>query len=170
MKLQELETIEFPDIDQLTGTKTDISFAYIPSTFCEAVANMLDNISAYMIARYSLTDRFDSTDTVLLGDDNKLLAPFFKNIEKLEKIENEKWYHTHYGRFCEDDVILVGESEENYWMVWLDKDVSDCCLTKISKKGCVSLEQFNKDVVEYFENCLKYKIRPIRRPSGWICW
>lgn len=162
--------IEYPSIDFLTYMPSDTSYVYINSTVSVGFANMLDNKTCYQIARYSLDEQYDVSDTAKIDNNDERLKPYFQNIEDLEKISNKDWIHTKYGEFCVDDVIVVGECDYNYYYVWLDKDVSDCCITKISKKHFNSLEEFNQSVVDYFQETLGYKISKIRKPDGWISW
>lgn len=95
-----------------------------------------------------------------------------KGYNQKPKVKNTgmKWYNTYYGKYCDDDVIITGECDRNYYCVWLDKDVSDCCIMKVSKEHYETLEEFNEAVVKYFEKELTYKIRPIRKPRGWFRW
>ena len=161
---------DYPSVDQLTQMKVDSDYCYINSTYCVGLANMLENISAFMIARYSLVDNIDSEYTVLLDDNDEFLKNYNENIDYLNKISDSDWYHTKLGRFCIDDVIITGESENNYYIVWFDHDVSDCEIIKINKKHYQSLKEFNDAVVEYFEKEKQFKIKPIRRPEGWFNW
>lgn len=165
-----IAVIEFPTADMLTDMKSDTMYEYINHTYCIGFGNLLEHQSAYMIARYSLEDRFDVNQTASMPDDDERLKPYFENIESLTKISDDDWYHTYYGEYCDDDVIITGECDRNYYCVWLDKDVSDCCIMKVSKEHYETLEEFNEAVVEYFEKELTYKIRPIRKPRGWFKW
>lgn len=161
---------DYPSVDQLTEMKTDSDYCYINSTYCVGLANILENISAFMIARYSLVDNIDSEDTISLNDNDELLQKYNENINYLNTISDKEWYHTKLGEFCEDDVIITGESDNNYYMVWFDQDVSDCEIIKISKEHYQSLKEFNNAIVEHFEKEKQFKIKSIRRPEGWFNW
>ena len=67
---------DYPNVDQLTNMKADSDYCYINSTYCVGLANMLENISAFMIARYSLVDDMYFEDTVSLGDNDELLQKY----------------------------------------------------------------------------------------------
>lgn len=161
---------DYPNVDQLTEFKTDSDICYVNSTYCIGLANILENISAFMIARYSLVDDMDLEDTVSLDDNDELLQKYIENINYLNKISDSDWYHTKLGHFCIDDVIITGESENNYYIVWFDHDVSDCEIIKINKEHYQSLKEFNDAVIEHFEKEKHYKIKPIRQPAGWFKW
>lgn len=160
---------DYPDVDMLTEMPTDTGYNYINSTFCTGLLNWLNCKHAYMIARYSVDD-VNLELTSKLDDNDERLKAFFENIEQLYKISDKDWQHTNLGDFCEDDVIITGMAHNNYYIVWLDHDVSDCCIDKISKTHYKSLVEFNNAVMEYFENKLGYKIKTIRQPDGWIKW
>ena len=164
-----LDCIEFPSLDVLTNMPSDCVYNYINSTFCIACANMLKNIDAYMIARYSIEENMDYFGSYYLSDDDDILIPYFNNIKSLEDISDKEWYHTDLGRYCIDDVIICGESDDNYYCIWLDNDVSDCSIIKINKEHYDCLHNFKIDIIEYFESN-EFKIREIRKPSGWLKW
>ncbi len=160
---------DYPSVDQLTEMKTDSDYCYINSTYCVGLANWLKNVSAFMIARYSLIDVY-LDDTASLDDNDELLQKYNENINYLNTISDKEWYHTKLGVFCKDDVIITGESDNNYYMVWFDRDVSDCEIIKISKEHYQSLKEFNNAIVEHFKKEKQFKIKPIRRPEGWFNW
>lgn len=163
------EIYDRPNVDELTSMKEDTECVYVNATYCVGLGNLLDHQSTFMIARYSLDPWAESNNTIILDDSDKHLKTYYDNIEYLNTISDKEWYHTKYGDFCEDDVIITGECDKNYYIVWLDQDVSDCCITKISKEHYQSLEEFNEAVVKYF-NHMGYKINPIREPRGWFKW
>ena len=76
---------DYPSVDQLTQMKVDSDYCYINSTYCVGLANMLENISAFMIARYSLVDGVDSEYTVLLDDNDEFLK-FYLKLYKLRRL------------------------------------------------------------------------------------
>ena len=161
---------EYPNVDQLTNMPTDCMYSYVNSTFCAGVANKLELHSrkAYMIARYSIEDT--SINTEELSDDDLRLIPFFQNIKDMNLMPYKDWIHTKYGEFAIDDVIITGASDDNYYAVWFDQDVSDSSLIKLSKSHFGSIDEFNQYIVEFFETELHYKIKPIRDPDGWMRW
>ena len=170
-KLNDIITVvEFPTADMLTDMKSDTMYEYINCAYCEGFGNLLENQSAYMIARYSLEDSIDCNETASIPDNDERLKLYFENIDHLSKISDSEWRHTNYHKYCGDDVIITGECDRNYYFVWLDNDVSDCCIMKVSKEHYETLEEFNEAVVEYFEQVQTYKIRPIRKPKGWFSW
>jgi len=166
-----VDSYDYPKADMLTEMHTDTVYNYVNSTFCVGLLNWFENQQAYMIVRYSINDcdYRDYQNTIELDDNNELLKPFFNNIEYLDRISDKDWYHTNYGAYCIDDVIITGESDNNYYAVWLDQDVSDCCIFKINKEHYQSLDEFNEAVQKHFEH-LGYKIKSIRSPQGWITW
>ena len=164
-----IDYIEFPSLDDLTNMSSDNIFSYINSTFCIACANMLKNKNAYMIARYSVEENMDYSGSYYLANDDEVLKSYYDNIKELNNISDKEWYHTDLGRYCIDDVIICGESGDNYYCIWLDKDVSDCSIIKVSKEHYDCLHNFNLAIIEHFES-LEFKITEIRKPTGWFKW
>ena len=164
-----IDGMEFPSLDDLTNMSSDNIFSYINSTFCIACANMLRNKTVYMIARYSIEKNMDYSGSYYLSDDDELLRIYYKNIQFLKTIDEYNWHHTDLGRYCIDDVIICGESDNNYYCIWLDKDVSDCSIIKVSKEHYDCLHNFNLAIIDYFES-LEFKITEIRKPTGWLKW
>ena len=160
------EHVEYPTIDQLTNMPSDSMYDYINATFCTGLANMLDNIKTYMIARYTMND----LNSAELSDDDPRLKPYFDNIAIIDSISQGTWSHTWYGEYAEDDIVITGECDDNYYAIWFDLDVSDCSIMKLSKQHFTDIEQFNDYVKEYFETELHYKIKPVRNPDGWFKW
>ena len=169
MKLNDLECIEFPSIEELTNMKENTDYCYVSSYFCVGFMNYLKNLSAFMIARYSIEDCFDNSDTVYLPDNSDELKKYYENIKELETIDETEWCHTRYGEFCIDDVIITGESDNFFYCVWLDRDVSDCCITKVKKEDFETMENFKNAVVDDFKE-RGYKINEIRKPDGMVRW
>lgn len=161
-------SIEYPKVDQLTNMPTDTICVYVNATFCTGLLNLLYNTTAFMIARYSCGDEMANTTNMQIDDDR--LSTYYANIMSLWDISDHDWYHTKLGEFCEDDVLITGESDENYYCFWLDQDVSDCSIIKISKEHYENMREFNKAIIEYFEKDLGHKTKPIREPEGWINW
>lgn len=160
---------EFPSLDDLTNMPSDNIFNYINSTFCTACANMLKNKTAYMIARYSVEENMDYSGSYFLANDDEVLKSYYDNIKELNNISDKEWYHTDLGRYCIDDVIICGETYNNYYAIWLDRDVSDCSIIKVSKEHYDCLHNFNIAIIDYFES-LEFKINEIRYPTGWLKW
>lgn len=165
-----VDEIDYPTIDDLTNMQDDTAYNYVNYGLCTSLANIGQNVSAYMIARYCLEDNFDTPDTAIFEDDNSFLKPYFDNIKYMDSISDNDWYHTKYGEFADDDVILTLEGEKNYYMIWLDNDVSDCIIFKINKTHYETINEFNDAVVDYVQNDVCYKIKPIRKPCGWLSW
>lgn len=161
------DTVAFPSIEDLTHMEEDTEYVYVPYDFCVCLSNSLLNRSAWMIARYSIEKDMDCFSASLSDNDERLKC-FFENVEDIEKIPGSEWIHTKLNCFCKDDVIISGESENYYYYVWLDNDVSDCCICKISKAHYETIEDFNEAVESLFAS--NYKIRPIRKPNGMIKW
>lgn len=161
-------TIGFPSIDDLTNMPSDSMFEYINSTYCNGIVNLIKNKSAFMIARYTIEENVDCY-SFELNDDDDCLSHYFKNIDEIKNISDADWFHTNYRKFCEDDVIITGESESYYYFIWFDNDVSDCSVAKLKKEHFNSISEFEMETVKYF-NHIGYKINPIRKPNGWIKW
>lgn len=164
-----IDYIEYLSLDELTNMPSDIMYSYINSTFCIACANKLINKNSYMIARYSVEDDMDYQGSYYLSDDDELLRIYYKNIQFLKTIDEDDWHHTDLGRYCIDDVIICGESDNNYYCIWLDKDVSDCSIIKVSKEHYDCFNNFNLAIIEHFQS-LEFKITEIRKPTGWFKW
>ena len=166
-----LHIVEFPTCETLTNMKPDFGYIYINHVFAEGFLNTLEKMTSYMIARYSLEENLDSY-TSHLSDSDPRLKPYFDNIKALEEVPDNDWIHTNYGKYCNDDVIVTGYDERDfrhYYMIWLDRDVSDCCIYKVRKEHYPTFSDFNKAVAEYIRG-LGYKINPIRKPDGWVRW
>lgn len=170
-----IEIIEYPTIGQLTNIKKDTGLCYVSYRFAETIANYLtfNKCKAYQIARYSLKDGFDCT-SIELSDNDESLKEYFQNIKYLETIPDDIWEYKNYGEYCIDDVIITGYDEREFggcfYCIWLDRDVSDCCVYKIDKNRYdFDFDEFNKSVKDYF-NQLGYKINEIRKPKWTIVW
>ena len=164
-------SIDYPSADEVTHIRTNSLICYVNSGFCVGLLNMLDNLSAYLIARNNLNGVTpDSINTSCLEDNDKILRKYFENIKSLSEISKQDWIHTNYWEFCHDDVIITGESEKHYYFFWLDHDVSDCSICKISKFSYEDIDCFNEAVLKYVSEDCGYKINEIRKPDGYIHW
>lgn len=160
---------QYPFLDDITNMDNDTFFSYTGLHAALMVANYMRCNGAFMIARYSCKDNLDMRDTIKLDKDDPCLKNYYDNIKEMESVPNGNWHHTNYGKYAIDDVILTGESDKNYWCVWLDKDVSDCCIWKVSKPHYINADDF-KEAVRFELESDGYLITPIRQPKGCVEW
>lgn len=73
----------------------------------------------------------------------------------------EGWAHPRLGDF-EDDVVLLCETRNYWWVLHLDQDVSDCCIGRWPKEH-FSLEKMESSVRSYCQNiddgCPEWTVR-----------
>lgn len=115
------EFIEYPSDDTIVerGVPQNVMYIYVPYSFINGLCNHIKIKKAYIIERYENWDKI--------------------NIEKY--IKNLQVFNTDYS-VLPDDEIFLGESENSYWYIWADKDVSDCCIGRCEKR--ISFEKFNE--------------------------
>jgi len=104
---------EFPSHNQMAeGIPENTVYSYVSSTYVNGFVNYINPFYFVLVKRYS--------------DDKE----WEKCIESISSIEKE--YHLRLSKFG-DDILLLGETENNWWYIWYDNDVSDCCIGKFEK-------------------------------------
>lgn len=178
-KIESIESYEYPTHAQLFELKKNSWYFYVSSSYCNGFVNYLENKSAFLICRYtyncpnrpSIDYRWsiDYSGCTLDNVDRETThKDYFDNLFRIENICDNKWYHTDLGLFCNDDVIITGEIEDSYIMIYFDTDISDCEILRCSKEEYNSLSDFNEAVVNMIEEDRNNLITQIREPKGWI--
>lgn len=150
---------ERPTGEQIFCVKPDTSYLYVSSTYCDGLVNYLDNVRAYALRRY--TDEEEFHDAI-------------ESTKHLPEWGNGSWYHTAFSRFIPDNILVTGEirhyeGEGDYFAIYYDQDVSDCCLFRVARHHYKDLDEFNKAIVE--EMLIWPEVQEIielRKPEGWI--
>ena len=133
------------------GVPQDTLYTYISSTFVSGYLNYIGIFHALMFERY-----------------NKWGDNFQQQI--LDAMEDDP--HCSYGRQGYDDIICLGETENSWWYVWLDRDVSDCCIGRISKEK-VEREVLVAMIKKVAAECSKEygvsgRMFELPPPTGWV--
>lgn len=108
---------DYPDKDMLlNGVMMDTSYAYVSNTYLNGFINYVDILCGAMIKAYAMDD-----------EDWQIFC------DNVEALKDE--YHTDVSRADKfDEVIILAESKDSYWLFYSDKDCSDCIITRISKE------------------------------------
>lgn len=134
--------IEYPDNeDLLHGPIEGCNYVYVSNDYLNGFINYVHIISAYMIRRYSI------------GNDDE----WNNKCKNVDLLADEKC-HTNISDSSKfDDVIILAESNDCYWLFWDDCDCSDCCIGKFYKSKIDKNDiehEFKKYVLDCIYNCL----------------
>lgn len=104
------DTYEYPKIAEHCGVPENTLFCYISDSFLDGFINYFDFVNAYVVHRY--------------------------RDEPAPKEEIEIFNNTHHSKISllEDDVLILSQSERDWWFFWYDQDCSDCAIERFSKE------------------------------------
>lgn len=158
-----LDTYDYPrEMIQLHGgIPQNTVYNYVSSSFLNGLVNYAGIKIGYMLNRYGLKHL----------EDEETYASY---------VGITKWIdqQPHCSKFDHDDCILLGETESSYWCFWFDRDVSDCCVSRMEKSFYKSFEDFElstlSNMASNYENW-KHSDAPGPEfhkftPKGWISW
>lgn len=141
------ESIERPRNIAETGVTENTILDYVSYTYLNGILNYTEVFQALFIERY-----------------NEMTPERKPIVEKM--IDNlEEAYHTDYGDL-DDDVVLLAESENDYWYFYYDKDVSDCSVGRVNKEN-ITKEEFIT-LHEQLLVKLGRNFHPLPLPKGWV--
>lgn len=133
------------------GVSENSYYCYISTTFLNGMINYVKPFWGCILERYE-----DWTE---------------EKVDKYqEKLKSQQ--HTDFS-IIPDDVLILAESDNDYWFFWSDKDVSDSAIGRFSKDGIAkedvisSLEQWisNNPQKEGSKNPFT---QIISEPIGWM--
>ena len=105
------EDIEYPEEIAEKGVPNNTIYTYVSTSFLNGYINYVEPMFAIMIERYVDLD-----------------TPKVRGF-----LELQKWApHTTYDS-SPDDVWVIAETENCWWLFWSDRDVSDCCIGRLDK-------------------------------------
>lgn len=110
-------------VAQFGGIPPNCNIEYISVSFLDGIVNYLDNRRAFMMNRYGLSDY------PALANNGEVTQR-----ECYRKAANEIAEMPHSELLTYDDVLLFGETENSFYYLWYDNDVSDCCIQRVSKE------------------------------------
>ena len=125
---------------------------YVSSTFVSGFLNSGKIISACVLSRYTKnTEKFDEIYSVNMRPPQiSTEPPTMKEVTRNHSskqdvirdfINGYRTYHMNLSMFRDDVLLLLRISEEpNYMFVWLDNDVSDCCIGRFHSKNYTEQE------------------------------
>lgn len=150
------------------GIPPDSSINYVSNTFLDGLVNYIENHRAFMINRYGIDEDDDipNTDNVTQQD------RYLKAAELIAEMPHSKL-------LTFDDVLLFGKTDNSLYYLWYDRDVSDCCIDRVSKKTFpdLTLDQYIQIILTHLtENFDHWKhdfnqVEPIFvefKPRGWV--
>lgn len=109
------------------GIPQNTLFVYMPTTFLNCAVNYIKIFSIIMIERY---------------------VKFTKKIAgRMEARITQGTFYNYSS--VDDDVIIFAESTNSYWILWADRDTSDCCIGRIEKKYFKSSDEFKKAFIKW---------------------
>jgi hypothetical protein len=122
---------EYPEKLAERGVPNNTYLTYVSTTFLNGYVNYIDIISAYLVNRYDIDE--DWTDDNIKHWTDKLGKDFHSDLSEIF-----------------DDVLILGETENCYWYLWSDCDVSDSCIGRFDKGN------YTKDqVISLFEEYIR---------------
>jgi len=71
----------------------------------------------------------------------------WRKINLVEWDAKAKEFHPDYAGI-DDDIMLLAESDNDYWFFWSDRDVSDCCIGRFNKSK-ITKEEIKKSLIEW---------------------
>lgn len=135
------ENVEYPQNIAETGVPNNTLFEFVSNTYLNGIVNYTNVFYAVMVDRYEKTSS-----------------------ERKQEIYEalQDMVHTNYS-YADDDVVLLAETENCFWIFYYDGDVSDCEIGRVDK-SLVSKEEFKQLYLAslhetYFELPL---------PRGWV--
>lgn len=149
---------EYPEHDEiLSGPSEDEMFYYVSTTYLGGMVNYIGVFHSIMIRRY-----------LQLAENCNNLGECWENecMRISDKITNDT--HSNLSDVG-DDVLILGESEKYYWLLWVDKDCSDSCIGKLKKRNFTREQLIDclHRSVPNIGNCFKeYIVLP--QLKGWI--
>lgn len=102
---------EYPKGVAERGVENNTMYSYISNTFVNGFVNYIEIFWSCVIERYEVWDMEVVNQTVQAASSH---------------------VHTDYKGYG-DDCLLLGETENCYWLIWFDLDVSDCMIGRMDK-------------------------------------
>ena len=114
-KIFNTNNIQYPKEHEIANNilPHNTTYEYISSTFINGICNYLRPFYVIGIERY----------------EDWTITPIQSAINRLKEKTN-----TDYSMFP-DDVLILATAGDYYWFIWADRDVSDCFIGKIERKG-----------------------------------
>ena len=150
--------IEYPERKLLlNGVKQDSKYCYVSNTYLNGFINYVDIISAAMIYDYAGEDEWNT---------------FCENVDNLK----DK-YHTNVSDSDKfDTIVILGKSEDSYWIFVSDRDNSDCSITRLYKEAFKNddkaIKCFKASLSIFAEQVhpddAKFKEIPTEYFKGWV--
>lgn len=101
---------EYPENLAESGVPQNMMFEYVSSTFLNGLINYITPFWACVLERYTT----------------------WKNVDTAQWKEYLQVPHLKLRDF-DDDIFVLGETENSFWFFWFDCDVSDCAVGRIDK-------------------------------------
>lgn len=114
-----------------------VMFNYVPNSFLDGVVNHLEILRVFVGNRYcsSVSSNEDDNDLEanlnIEGKWQKVTTKSRKAMMDTVALSNP--CHTKLGIFG-DDVFILAETDNWFWLLEYDPDVSDCCVGRFRKK------------------------------------
>jgi hypothetical protein len=148
MKFDDLinNVIEYPNEELLNGIENNTMYRYVSNFFVNGIINYVDIYYAITIKRYvgGCKLNFDTTIT--------------------NELDQQGRYHTEYNKLSDDVLVLAG-TENELWMFWSDRDVSDCKIFRTNKD--ITKEQFKKLFINWIKEKGYDHYYELPIPNGW---
>jgi hypothetical protein len=121
------DEVEYMTEDLISNFRSGTIYFYIGSTFLNGYINYVKPIKIYLLERYR---------TQWKRYEEEIWLPFVNKIN----------YNTNIG-VLDDDVLILGKTNEHYYFFWFDCDVGDCAIGR-QLKG----ETKEEDAIKWFKN------------------
>ncbi len=137
--------VEYPSMSELldNGLERGTWYSYVTSSYINGLLPYIEPVRAWLLRRYRIwPDDKDPTE---------------RPITDAEIAEWEKAYHT---KFIDlgDNVVFVGETARHWWVIYMDCDVSDCRVGRVTKESVWTVD----DVLQWVGDHLL----PDKREAG----
>jgi len=165
--------VEFMTEDLVSNFRSGYIYHYVGSTFLNGYVNYIKPIKLYLLERYRTQGKiFEET----------VWRPFVEAPP----------FHTDLNGL-DDDVFILGETNDHYYFFWYDCDCSDCAIGRQQKKNIkqeeainwfdnyaerlvdtkmVEYRSSNREKLEIADECCEgisgYREIPLKCLRGWI--
>lgn len=163
------DTVEdFPRNLAERGVPPNCLLNYVSHYFLQGYINLLKINKVVMVRRYSeWHGDSESNEFLITTGDNRVVN---------SKLYNDSFKETSNTNFADapDDLLILAESENDNWFLWIDKDSSDCSIGRVDKteRGFVRMytvlmaHDEARQKISYKDG--KHCWTELPKPKGWI--
>lgn len=149
---------DYPNNDKLlNGVEINSAYGYVSSTYLNGFINYVNILCGAMVNAYAMDDE---EWNIFCKNVDELVNEFHTDVSNADKF---------------DEIYVLAESSDSYWIFDSDKDCSDCAITRISKEHFKDRDEamasFYANIEKYAKECTgcdKIKLLFKEHFTGWI--